>query len=228
MHAGTAIWSGVALHPAQAAHALRALLRRRGVGEVCRHFSPDLQRTRRQRWLCLIAACRAHQLGRGLWLWRSLGHGHGPDVLGRAVASSPSASLGGIVVAVLAELFARRPADTRAARGDVAQQEVEVVAAPVVKDHWDDLGRLGAPRYRPVELLLGGLEGCEALPAVSGGPVLPPSPGEVVVGRLGRSVSDLDRILITALEAKRSVSDQGKYFPKRRKDPSRKIRLGPG
>ena len=33
------------------------------------HFSPDLQRTRRQRWLwspCLIVACRAHQPLRGL------------------------------------------------------------------------------------------------------------------------------------------------------------------
>ena len=66
-----------------------------------------------------------------------------------------------------------------------AQQEVEVVAAPVVKDHWDGLGRLGRdvagvaqrPEILPgavavVELLLGGLEGREALPAVSGGPVL--------------------------------------------------------
>ena len=52
-------------------------------------------------------------------------------------------ALGAVVVAVLAELFARRPADRRAHRGDVAQQEVEVVAAPVVKDRWDGLGRLG-------------------------------------------------------------------------------------
>ena len=60
-----------------------------------------------------------------------------------------------------------------------------------------------APRYcavAVVELLLGGLEGREALPAVSGGPVLqllPPghadgpssaSPGEVVVGQLEKVV----------------------------------------
>ena len=49
------------------------------------------------------------------------------------------------------------------------QQEVEVVAAPVVKDHWDGLGRLGRdvagvaqrPEILPgavAELLLGGLE----------------------------------------------------------------------
>ena len=104
----------------------------------------------------------------------------------------------------------RAPADGRAHRGDVAQQEVEVVAAPVVKDHWDGLGRLGrdvagvAQRAEilpgavaVVELLLGGLKGREALPAVSGGPVLqllPPghadgpssaSPGEVVVSSSG-------------------------------------------
>ena len=90
---------------------------------------------------------------------------------------------------------------------------MEVVAAPVVKDHWDGLGRLGRdvagvaqrPEILPgavavVELLLGGLEGREALPAVSGGPVLqllPPghadgpssaSPGEVVVGQLEKVV----------------------------------------
>ena len=114
----------------------------------------------------------------GLWLWRSLGHGHGP--LGLA---SFLIALGAVVVAVLAELFARRPADRRAHRGDVAQQEVEVVAAPVVKDHWDGLGHLGRdvagvaqrPKILPgavavVELLLSGLEGREALPAVSCGP----------------------------------------------------------
>ena len=108
------------------------------------------------------------------------GLGHGP--LGLAAFRLALAAL---VVAVLAELFARRPADRRAHRGDVAQQEVEVVAAPVVKDHWDGLGRLGRdvagvaqrPEILPgavavVELLLGGLEGREALPAVSGGPVL--------------------------------------------------------
>ena len=66
---------------------------------------------------------------------------------------------------------------------------MEVVAVPVVKEHWDGLGRLGRdvagvaqrPEILPgavavvacvVELLLGGLEGREALPAVSGGPVL--------------------------------------------------------
>ena len=113
-------------------------------------------------------------------LVQPFGHGHGP--LGLA---SFLIALGAVVVAVLAELFARRPADRRAHRGDVAQQEVEVVAAPVVKDHWDGLGRLGRdvagvaqrPEILPsavavVELLLGGLEGREALPAVSGGPVL--------------------------------------------------------
>ena len=140
--------------------------------------------------------------GLGLGLWRGLGHGP----LGLACLA-----LAALVVAVLAELFARRPADGRAHRGDVAQQEVEV--APVVKDHWDGLGRLGRdvagvaqrPEILPgavavVELLLGGLEGREALPAVSGGPVLqllPPghadgpssaSPGEVVVGQLEKVV----------------------------------------
>ena len=83
-----------------------------------------------------------------------------------------------------ASLSVPRPADRRAHRGDVAQQEVEVVAGPV-KDHRDGLGRLGRdvagvaqrPEILPgavavVELLLGGLEGREALPAVSGGPVL--------------------------------------------------------
>ena len=144
--------------------------------------------------------------GLGLGLWRGLGHGP----LGLAAFCLALAAL---VVAVLAELFARRPADGRAHRGDVAQQEVEVVAAPVVKDHWDGLGRLGRdvagvaqrPEILPgavavVELLLGGLEGREALPAVSGGPVLqllPPghadgpssaSPGEVVVGQLEKVV----------------------------------------
>ena len=68
--------------------------------------------------------------GLGLGLWRSLGHGHGP--LGLA---SFCLALGALVVAVLAELFSRCPAGRRAHRGDVAQQEVEVVAAPVVKDH---------------------------------------------------------------------------------------------
>ena len=146
--------------------------------------------------------------GLGLGLWRGLGHGP----LGLAAAAFCLA-LAALVVAVLAELFARRPADGRAHRGDVAQQEVEVVAAPVVKDHWDGLGRLGRdvagvaqrPEILPgavavVELLLGGLEGREALPAVSGGPVLqllPPghadgpssaSPGEVVVGQLEKVV----------------------------------------
>ena len=112
-------------------------------------------------------------LGLGLGLWCGLGHGP----LGLAAAAFCLA-LAALVVAVLAELFARRPADGRAHRGDVAQQEVEVVAAPVVKDHWDGLGRLGrdvagvAQRAEilpgavaVVELLLGGLEGREALPA---------------------------------------------------------------
>ena len=83
-------------------------------------------------------------LGLGLGLWRSLDHGHGP--LGLAsflIAFLIAFALGALVVAVLAELFSRCPADRRAHRGDVAQQEVEVVAAPVVKDHWDGLGRLG-------------------------------------------------------------------------------------
>ena len=66
-------------------------------------------------------------LALGCGLWRGLAHGHGP--LGLA---SFCLALGALVVAVLAELFARRPADRRAHRGDVAQQEVEVVAAPVV------------------------------------------------------------------------------------------------
>ena len=101
--------------------------------------------------------------GLGLGLWRGLGHGP----LGLAAFCLALAAL---VVAVLAELFARCPADRRAHRGDVAQQEVEVVAAPVVKDHWDGLGRLGRdvagvaqrPEILPgavavVELLLGGL-----------------------------------------------------------------------
>ena len=123
-----------------------------------------------------------------------------------AMLASFCLALGALVVAVLAELFARCPADRRAHRGDVAQQEVEVVAAPVVKDHWDGLGRLGhdvagvaqRPEILPgavavVELLLGGLEGREALSAVSGGPVLqllPPghADGEVVVGQLEKVV----------------------------------------
>ena len=77
-------------------------------------------------------------------------------------------ALGALIVAVLTELFSRCPADRRAHRGDVAQQEVEVVAVSVVKDHWDGLGRLGRdvagvaqrPEILPgavavVELLLG-------------------------------------------------------------------------
>ena len=161
-----------------------------------------------------VVALQGAPAGEGLWrglglgLWRGLGHGP----LGLAAASFRLA-LAALVVAVLSELFARCPADRRAHRGDVAQQEVEVVAAPVVKDHWDGLGRLGRdvagvaerPEILPgavavVELLLGGLEGREALPAVSGGPVLqllPPghadgpssaSPGEVVVGQLEKVV----------------------------------------
>ena len=51
-------------------------------------------------------------LGLGLGLWRGLGHGHGP--LGLA---SFLIALGALVVAVLAELFARCPADRRAHRG---------------------------------------------------------------------------------------------------------------
>ena len=93
--------------------------------------------------------------------------------LGLALASFCLA-LGALIVAVLAELFAQRPADRRAHRGDVAQQEVEVVAAPVVKDHGDGLGRLGRdvagvaqrPEILPgavaVELLLSGLESKDA------------------------------------------------------------------
>ena len=164
--------------------------------------------------------------GLGLGLWRSLGHGHGP--LGLAsflIAFLIAFALGALVVAVLAELFSRCPADRRAHRGDVAQKEVEVVAAPVVKDHWDGLGRLGRdvagvaqrPEILPgavavVELLLGGLEGREALPAVSGGPVLqllPPghadgpslaSPGEVVVGQLEKVVQHgADGVVLVAV-----------------------------
>ena len=141
-------------------------------------------------------------LGRGLGLWRSLGHGRGPDV----PSASPSAS---------ASLLVRRcRCPRRALRAAPCRQESpswRCSAAgsgsrsrPVVKDHWDGLGRLGRDvagvAQRPetvVELLLCGLEveGHEAPPAVSGGPVLqllPPShadgpssasPGEVVVGR---------------------------------------------
>ena len=106
--------------------------------------------------------------GLGLGLGCGLGHAHGP--LGLAVAffrlclarcrrcrcSLPSSSRG---------------ADRRAHRGDVAQQAVEVVAAPVVKDHYDGLKHLGRdvagvaqrPEIPPgavavVELFLCGLE----------------------------------------------------------------------
>ena len=144
-------------------------------------FSPDLQRTEAE--VAVVAlpdrGLQGAPAGEGPWrglglalgcgLWRGLGHdGHGP--LGLAAASFCLA-LGALVVAVLAELFARCPADRRAHRGAVAQQEVEVVAAPVVKDHWDGLGRLGRdvagvaqrPKILPgavavVEFLLGGLE----------------------------------------------------------------------
>ena len=100
-------------------------------------------------------AVTAHTAG----LWRGLGHGH--RVLGCVVpclcVAVFIAAFGGIVVAALAELFARRPADGRAHRGDVAQQELEVVAAPVVKDHGDGDGDgaamlqewHSAPRYCP-------------------------------------------------------------------------------
>ena len=150
---------------------------------ICRHFSPDLQKSREAEAAVVALLDRGLQgapagegfwrgLGLGLALWRSLGHGHGP--LGLAsflIAFLIAFALGALVVAVLAELFSRRPADRRAHRGDVAQQEVEVVAAPVVKDHWDGLGRLGRdvagvaqrPEILPgavavVELLLGGLQ----------------------------------------------------------------------
>ena len=99
---------------------------------------------------------------------------------------------------------------------------MEVVAAPVVKDHGDGLGRLGRdvagvaqrPEILPgaVAVLLGGLEGREALPAVSGGPVLqllPPghadgpssaSPGEVVVGQLEKVVQHgADGVVLVAV-----------------------------
>ena len=92
-------------------------------------------------------------------------------------------------------------------------------------DHWDGLGRLGRdvagvaqrPEILPgavavVELLLGGLEGREALLAVSGGPVLqllPPghadgpssaSPGEVVVGQLEKVVQHgADGVVLVAV-----------------------------
>ena len=94
-----------------------------------------------------------------------------------------------------------------------------------MKDHWDGLGRLGRdvagvaqrPEILPgavavVELLLGGLEGREAFPAVSGGPVLqllPPghadgpssaSPGEVVVGQLEKVVQHgADGVVLVAV-----------------------------
>ena len=102
---------------------------------------------------------------------------------------------------------------------------MEVVAAPVVKDHGAGLGRLGRdvagvaqrPEILPgavavVELLLGGLEGREALPAVSGGPVLQllapghadgpssASPGEVVVGQLEKVVQHgADGVVLVAV-----------------------------
>ena len=108
---------------------------------ICRHFSPDLQSRGLQ------GAPAGEGLWRGLGLWRSLGHGHGP--LGLA---SFCLALGALVVAVLAELFSRCPADRRAHRGDVAQQEVDFVAAPVVKDHWAAMLQEwhSAPRYCPV------------------------------------------------------------------------------
>ena len=135
---------------------------------------------------------RSLGLALGCGLWRGLGHGRGP--LGLA---SFCLALGALVVAVLAELFARCPADRRAHRGDVAQQEVEVVAAPVVKDHGDGLGRLGCdvagvaqrPKILPgavavVELLLGGLEASRRVTLTG----LVASPGEVVVGQLEKVV----------------------------------------
>ena len=52
--------------------------------------------------------------------------------LGMALSGSlPSLALAALVVTVLAELFSRRPADRRAHRGDVAQQEVEIVPSPL-------------------------------------------------------------------------------------------------
>ena len=57
--------------------------------------------------------------------------------------SLPSASLLVASSSLSSPSSSRGAADRRAHGGDVAQQEVEVVAAPVVKDHWDGLGSLG-------------------------------------------------------------------------------------
>ena len=110
----------------------------------------------------------------------------------------------GLTSSDLLSLPSSSPPSASLSVASLSLSEVEVVAASVVKDHWDGLGRLGSdvagvaqrPEIPPgavavVELLLYGLEGREALPAVSGGPVLqllPPShadgpssasPGEV-------------------------------------------------
>ena len=100
---------------------------------------------------------------------------------------------------------------------------MEVVAAPVVKDHWDGLGRLGrdvagvAQRHTARcrgsgGAFFSGFEGREALPAVSGGPVLQlllpghadgpssASPGEVVVGQLEKVVQHgADGVVLVAV-----------------------------
>ena len=94
---------------------------------------------------------------------------------------------------------------------------MEVVAAPVVKDHWG-LGRLDrdvgdtAGAVAVVELLLGGLEGREALSAVSGGPVLQlllpghtdgpssASPGKIVVRQLEKVIQHgADGVVLVAV-----------------------------
>ena len=119
------------------------------------------------------------RLGLGLGLGLGLRFGLGlRRILGAAVRVRGVA----VGVAAGALLFILpRAADRRAQRRDVAQQEVEVVAASVVEDHRHALGRLGRdvarvaqrPEVPPcavavVQLLRGGRERPQALPAVSG------------------------------------------------------------
>ena len=101
-----------------------------------------------------------------------------------------------------------------------------------------------APKILPaavavVELLLDGLEGREALPAVSGGPVLqllPPGhadgpssapPGEVVVGQLEKVVQHADGVVLVAVplvvraSAPRVARSRIGQRPRSRKRPRR-------